>query len=149
MATKENIETVAQDYWNKKVKQAEIWRGIFENSPQALKEYTEFRFPMRELLSFELDEWGGRGAQFILNFKCQGIIPFWFYESDIWALPKYFDGLGIEVNAIAVNGDATCFIGSLGWLNDESGNARHFPDRLTALQAGIQKAFQIREAQLA
>lgn len=146
---------IIQKYWNEKIIQADFWRGLFISHPKAFEEYVKSKFPYRELLSIELDEWGGRGAQFILKFKSEGIIPFWFYDSDLFAVQLHFDNLDIFVMPIPydIKKEKKWAIqvyvnwNYLGYIMEKDQIAT-FPNFNAATKAGIQKAFEIRGAQL-
>lgn len=133
------------------------WRQLNETYPQAflewIKVYAHDKFATKVL---EIDK-----STVKLGFEYKGYISVHIYkmERDVWQIPEYFDGLGIQINAEAViwNNNYTSKVlipnpkHQLGLAILQSKKefyCGHYATRREAMEAGIIKAFEIREEQL-
>lgn len=123
-----------------------FWSGLFFKCPLTFTEFLKQKVGRTDVAAIEPRILEDGTEYFVVRVLNRNAIPTIY--PDLFATQLYFDTFKIHVNVITINGDSTCFIDSLGWLNDERGKAKHFPSRIEATKAGIQKAFEIREAQL-
>lgn len=136
------------------------WKELNEQCPQAFLEWVNNRGRIKsDCVNLE---WVRdiKGASHFMDFHCNARRV---NDSDIWQLPEYFDALGIHVfieppifsisfmiRVFAENTDRY-WLSCEGWRKQgEKNNSafKHFPTRREALEAGVIKAFRIRDEQL-
>ncbi len=131
------------------------WKQINEKYPKSLWEwlrYEDIITSESKTIAFTLAD----ANDFHELFETDIGYHFWLDQERIYQMPHYFDTLGIIINlelydATAVNKWAVNLFVDLKWIGyllDSMQQQRTFPDRLSALKAGVEKAFEIREEQL-
>ena len=143
------------------------WKDLHKKYPLAFREYLRSEDIISEesetIIFTETDT-----DNFTYFFETNTGEGFCIDGEEVFSLPHYFDGLGIHVNAgenyeggyvIILSEQIMYNISSLGeWFdlvkqikepNTKYLSTKTFPTRLEALKAGVEKAFSIRESQIA
>lgn len=134
------------------------WKQINEKYPKAFLEWAKSTSSLNMDFILGIDQKEGE-TWFEIRYT-NGIYTNirTVHSCQIYAMPAYFDTLGIIIDpelyyATAVNKWAwavNLFIDLkwIGYLLDITQQEASFPDRLSALKAGVEKTFEIREEQL-
>ena len=132
------------------------WKQINEKYPKAFLEWVNNNEAeqIKSLTPFPISK--GDDDCYFVTEKGHNL---WIWSKHTYQLPHYFDTLGIHIDAYFLSSSieiireytgqkidkpfAVSVHWDMAWDEDET-----FPDRLSALKAGVEKAFEIREEQL-
>lgn len=141
------------------------YQTIHQTCPKAFIEYIESRLPEKpefpyKVIGYPDPENPRPEIGLYLDHQYYGVkmldevykIPYYFFKFGIWIETNtYFQGnqfiIGVQIKQIGVQ-TPTVYNSTFGWSQMHSHITHNFDDPLLALEAGIVKAFEIREEQL-
>lgn len=125
-----------------------FWTELLEKYKLAFTEWVKVTLNQDDIVLVEAKRFDSGNEYFIVSSPWQGILPVTFNNRVAMALPYYFDGLGIGIELKYNVSDSTSGVEIIDTVARKRSYVGEYPDRLAATQAGIQKAFEIREKQL-
>lgn len=121
------------------------WKQLNETCPLAFREWVRIILEQGDNITIDFKTFASGKEYCVIGSFEDGELPVVLGENDLLRLPIYFDSLGIYVDTERYNFYfATTVCGNVGPIIFWQG----YPTRLSALEAGIIKAFEIREEQI-